>query len=483
MKTILFFDRCDLTRMYSLVTNELQGMANIIHVAYSPQEAKTLEEFGINDYIDYQKELAHQFDTLQPNDALIKEIDELIIDQSNGLFTLNGSIQSDRGYTVLNYQESLLLACCHYTVWKNIFAMQHVDVMYHEPASQFMTHIAGLLCKRQGGDFLYPTQLLSDHPGYTYLNLDGENFTSKDTNKNYDYYLKHPEEVDIDRCKVFLEKYRKDYSVAFSGLIKPKKTKMGLCNQAIRTWLIKLYCKGKYDRIRNNIDYWMLNTNPAANKIHNLREYKKRRIQFSQPVDGEKYFYYSIHLEPEATVLYLGGGKYVNQVKLIENIAASLPAGYYLYVKDHPHEFAYRKADDYERLLKVPNIRLIDQRIAGKNLIQKAVGVFSIVGTAGFEALMLGKQSYCFGETYYTTTPRVNYVRNINDLQKIVYENMSRDYSDDMELYAFIYSYLKSLREGFVTYFGKDRVINSGINECENAKILAQNIIGKKDDK
>lgn len=476
-KTILFFDRCNLTDLYILLTKDLQGMVNIIHVAYSDVEAKELEDAGINDYINYQKQLSELVDSLKPTEELIQEIDNLIITQSKGEFSLNSSIQNDRGYTLLSYPEALLLACCHYTLWKDIFSKQHVNLMYHELASQFMTHIAGLVCKHQGGEFIYQTQLTSEELGYSYLNLDGETFGCKELEKHYNYYKKHPDEIDIQRCKKFIEKFRSEYNVAFGNIIKPNTSKWSLFCDSLKERLCVYIYKNKYDRLKNNIDYWILRNKRASNKLYNLREYKKKGIKFSKPVEGEKYFYYSFHLEPEAVVLYLGGGLYVNQVKLIENIAASLPAGYYLYVKDHPHEFAYRRAEDYERLMKVPNIRLIDQRIPGKSLIKNSVGVLSIVGTAGFEGLMLGKQVYGFGNSYYTTTNRVNYVRNIRDLRFMIYENMGKSYVDDIELYTYVYSYLMSLHRGFVTYFGRERVVKSGINEDDNAKMISSDIL------
>jgi hypothetical protein len=477
MKTILFFDRCDLTRLYILLTKELQGKAKVIHVAFSELESKMLEKAGISDYIDYQKVLSYQVDTLKTSKKLLEEIDLFIITQSKGKFTFNGSIQSDRGYTLLTYEEAIKLACCHYSAWKSIFAKYHVDIMYHEPASMFMTHIAALLCKSQEGEFLYPTQLLSDSAGYSYLNIDGEDFTCKELEQKYNYYKDHPEEIDKERCKKYLEKFRSDFSVAFGGIVKPKSSLLDLYINSLKHKIIGIFRRNRYDKIKNNIDYWMLHSNRYSEKIFNLRQYKKRRIKFEYPHEGEKYFYYSIHLEPEATVLYLSGGKYTNQVKLIENIAASLPVGYYLYVKDHPHEFAYRKADDYERLLKVPNIRLIDQRVSGKALIAGAVGVFSIVGTAGFEGLLLGKQSYCFAKTYYSLTPKVSCISSIGDLQPEIYKNMHRDYCDDTELYTYLYAYLTSMHDGFVTYFGMDRIRNAGIDEENNARLLAANIL------
>ena len=104
MKTVLFFDRCDLTRLYILLTRELKGKANIIHVSFSEVESQMLRDAGIADFIDYQKELSEQVDNLKPSESLISEIDQLIITQSKGLFNLNGSIQSDRGYTLLDYK-------------------------------------------------------------------------------------------------------------------------------------------------------------------------------------------------------------------------------------------------------------------------------------------------------------------------------------------------------------------------------------------
>lgn len=479
MKTILFFDRCDLTRLYILLTKELKNRVYIINVAFSDVEAKLLDEAGIS-YIDYQAELSQEIDNFTFSHELLNEIDSFIIEQSGGKFTLNGSIQSDRGYTLLNYDEALLTACCHYLVWKKIFEKQHVDIMFHEPASQFMTHIASLLCKKQGGKYIYQTQLESDESGYHYLNIDGENFRCEELEANFRYYKKHVDEIDYERCEKFVTAYRDNYSIAFNDIVSHKVSKWKLRLSSIKHRLFLLIRKNPYDRIKNNIDYWITNANIYSDKLQNLEEYKKRGINFVKPVEGDKYFYYSMHLEPEATVLYLSGGLYTNQIKLIENIAAALPPGYYLYVKDHPHEFAYRKADDYERLMCVPNIRLIDQCIPGKKLIKDAAGVFSINGTVGFEGLILLKSVFCFGESYYTPISRVNYIKNVRDLHDVIYKSLSVTNKEDDEFFAFVYAYLLSMHDGFVTYFG-DRSEKAGIDPVINAQIIGQNIIHEID--
>ena len=73
MKTILFFDRCDLTRLYILLTKELQNKVEIVHVAYSDVEAKLLDEAGIS-YINYQAELSREIDTFSFSYELLNEI-------------------------------------------------------------------------------------------------------------------------------------------------------------------------------------------------------------------------------------------------------------------------------------------------------------------------------------------------------------------------------------------------------------------------
>lgn len=405
----------------------------------------------------------------------MKEIDDFIIKESNGIFNLNGSIQADRYFAVLSYEEALHLAQSYYIAWKNIFSKHHVDIMFHEACSLLMVHVAALLCKAQGGDFYYMQQCASDG-GYTYLFLDGEKYACPEFEQKYLYYKDHKDRIDIKRVLDYLESFRRDESAFMGDLIHARAPKC-------KIWLKSAYyelcrvIKGKnYDRVRNNIDYWLsCANNTSAMRLNNLSQYKKRNVKFEMIIpEGEKYFFYPIHLEPESSVTYLGEGIYKNQIKLIENIAGMLPPGTFLYVKDHPHEYAYRNADDYERLMRVPNIRLLHQSISGKAIIKKAIGVFTINGTAGFEAIMMGKQVYCFARNYYSFFDKVYYIKNIKDTREIVYSNISKEYKDDEDLYAFVFAYLKSAHPGFVAYF--NLAAESEIDAKANAKTIADEI-------
>ncbi len=477
MKTVLFLDRDDLTDLYLLIGKALEGKANVIHVAYSEKEAQKLEHAGISDYCHYRRMFSDFVDYTKLDMKIIEELDREIITYSNGDFNLNASIQSDRGYSILTYEECLLSAQSHYLCWKKIFSEYKVDLLYHELCSLNFNHIAALLCRKQGGEYRYMTQRNSDLPGYSYMYVIGDKMTAPQIECGYAYYISHPQEIQIERCKTFLNKFRKDYSIFLGNVKSPNTSTFSLLKKSAKMHLVYYIRRKNFDRIKDNISYWLLQQDGYKEKIVNRCEYKKRKIEFvTTPNPKEKYYYYSMHLEPEAVVLYPGGGLYTNQIKLIENIAASLPAGTYLYVKDHPHEFAYRRADDYDRLMKVPNVRLIHRSIPGKTLIANAIGVFTINGTAGFEGLLLGKQVYCFGKNFYSFMDKVNYIHNIKDARDIIYSNIGRQYEDDIELYAYLNAYLDACHPGFVAYFGGMQ--NTCIRTPEdNAKMIAGDII------
>lgn len=477
MKTVLFLDRDDLTDLYLLIGKALEGKANVIHIAYSEKDAQKLENAGINDYYHYRRMFSNFIDYTQLDMKIIEELDREIITCSDGDFNLNASIQSDRGYSILTYEECLLSAQSHYLCWKKIFSEHKVDLFYHELCSLNFNHIAALLCRKQGGEYRYMTQRNSDLPGYSYMYVIGDKMTAPQIECGYAYYTSHPQEIQTERCKTFLEKFRKDYSVFLGNEKNPDTSVFSLLRKSAKTRLVYYIRRKNFDRIKDNISYWLLQQDGYKEKIINRHEYKKRKIEFvTTPNPNEKYYYYSMHLEPEAVVLYPGGGLYTNQIKLIENIAASLPAGTYLYVKDHPHEFAYRRADDYDRLMKVPNVRLIHRSIPGKTLIANAIGVFTINGTAGFEGLLLGKQVYCFGKNFYSFMDKVNYIHNIRDAREIIYSNIGKQYADDIELYAYVNAYLDACHPGFVTYF--DGMQNTCSQPPEdNAKMIARDII------
>ncbi len=134
-----------------------------------------------------------------------------------------------------------------------------------------------------------------------------------------------------------------------------------------------------------------------------------------QKPDFEKPFVYvPLQYQPEATTSPLGG-IFVDQLLMIETLAASLPQGFELYVKEHPLQwkprgldyFSYRYRGFYRAIALLPHVRLVPMETESSLLIEKGRCVASVNGTAGWEALLRGKPSLTFGYAWYRDCPGV----------------------------------------------------------------------------
>ena len=113
MKSILFFDREELTDFFILLTQAIGERMRIFHVAYTEEDAIKLRNAGIIDYYHYGQHVSEKFHSEHLDSELLDQIDILMIENSNGRFNLNSSIQSDRGFSLLSYSEALLSAQVH----------------------------------------------------------------------------------------------------------------------------------------------------------------------------------------------------------------------------------------------------------------------------------------------------------------------------------------------------------------------------------
>ena len=476
MKTILFLERNALTPLYLKMSQYIKNV-RVIHVAFSAKEAELLALNGIKaDYV-YLDLFKEEYNKSVIDEDILDKIDNDIITQSNGRFNLNSAIQSDRGFSILNYEEALLSAIAHYKVWLKIFEQQHVDLISHEPCSLFFNYIACILCKKQGGVYTYQIACCSDRYEYAYKFVNNDDYNYYELKDLYKFYKDNPHKIDVTRCNNFLKQFRENPKVFLGDVIKRKTSMVKLLCESFRSSIYRLFKVDKNQKIYNNISYYIAINNRSWIKVKNLLKYKKYKIVFENDIPiGEKFLFYPLHLEPEASVLYLGDGLYKNQIKLIENIAASLPAGYYLYVKDHPHEYAYRQAEDYQKLLQIPNIRLLSQWIPAKAIISKSQGVVTLNGTAGFEAMLMNKPVYCFANNMYSFVRGVNYVKHIRDLREIISCTITKPIIEDSEILPYVMAYLENCYEGYADCYTGGPVIQ-GIDYERNSQMLAEDMI------
>lgn len=175
----------------------------------------------------------------------------------------------------------------------------------------------------------------------------------------------------------------------------------------------------------------------AELEIRARRATLKNSNIFEKPDYKEQYVYFPLHFEPEIATMLLAPF-YIDQITLIENIAKSLPINFKLYVKEHPMMFGLRPVSSYERLSKVPNIRLIDPSTPSYELSKNARLVTTITGTSGWEALMFKKPVITFGRVFYNKLDMVIKIKDMTSLPELVHDALENYKHDEEQLTNFV---------------------------------------------
>ena len=147
--------------------------------------------------------------------------------------------------------------------------------------------------------------------------------------------------------------------------------------------------------------------------------------------------YFPLQIEPERSLL-IQAPNYTNQIEVITNIVKSLPAGYELYVKEHPANVfrEWRSVDDYKKIMKLPNVKLIHPSVRSEDLIIKSSLVITISSTSGLEAAFHNKPSIIFADSDYSFLPSVHKIKAIDELPYAIKTSLKKEVkSSDLNYY------------------------------------------------
>lgn len=146
-------------------------------------------------------------------------------------------------------------------------------------------------------------------------------------------------------------------------------------------------------------------------KFERLRqEYRLHSLlagMFDHYDPDRKFIYFPLHLQPEMTT-DVQGGVYCDQLRAIEELVRQLPEDIWVYVKENPKQTSYmREPSFFTRLKSIPRTAYLPLDTPSFELIKKSIGVATITGTAGWEALQMGKPVISFGFGWYRDLPGV----------------------------------------------------------------------------
>lgn len=140
----------------------------------------------------------------------------------------------------------------------------------------------------------------------------------------------------------------------------------------------------------------------------------------STPDLSQPYVYVPLHYQPEATT-WPQAGAFGDQERVVQMLAACLPPGIRILVKEHPMQGEVcRSKAFYRSLLDLPSVIFVPKSTNTFELISRSVAVASGVGSAIFEAMMRNQPSFMFGFYFYQYAPGVYPIRTLKDCQEAV---------------------------------------------------------------
>lgn len=349
-----------------------------------------------------------------------------------------------------NYDEltfAMYMSYDIYNFWSNFFDKNNIDIVIslndeHSSIDSILNKVAKeknvskiITCSIVGALAADGVEYfaLYEHNEQKYIELSAFNGNLKKINiKNYDF-----QKFSIEYEESFINKYKFIY-LQFSKIIFENitiKEKLKLFQSKLYRWL---YVKIKFIQ---QVMY-----------IKSLKKYYEK-ISILNINYNNKYVYYCLHFDPEATTLPKDG-IYSNQLLNIRIISSSLSEGWKLYVKEHPHQLdsklykniflnqlhsvdMFRSKIFYDYIKSFKNVELISLQADHNKLIKNAQYIASNTGTVFREATSLKKRCITFSnKSIYLLMDNVYQVSDYYDCRKIFDEDNVPNFSSVDELFS-----------------------------------------------
>lgn len=159
----------------------------------------------------------------------------------------------------------------------------------------------------------------------------------------------------------------------------------------------------------------------------NLRKEYDRYIS-PLPPSGLSYVYVPLSFQPERTSCPQGG-LFVDQILVVETVAAALPRGWKAVVKEHPVQWSTRSGVAYSsarypgyyaRIARIPNVVLAPIGTSSFSLMEGARALAASSGSAGWEGLLRGKPMLNFGYPWYRDCPGAHRVKDTDSCVQVL---------------------------------------------------------------
>lgn len=139
-----------------------------------------------------------------------------------------------------------------------------------------------------------------------------------------------------------------------------------------------------------------------------------------------RYVYFSMHKEPEVALNQHCPSMH-DQSQLVRWVAANLPEGFDLVVKEHRFNHGRRSPKFYKTLSRLPNVVLVDGYASQYDLIKNSSLVLAITGSAGYEAMIFERPMIYMGPTFYDFAQNGSRVCSMEELASEIFEKLTEE--------------------------------------------------------
>ncbi|MBO83368.1 MAG: hypothetical protein CL506_03270 [Actinobacteria bacterium] len=187
-------------------------------------------------------------------------------------------------------------------------------------------------------------------------------------------------------------------------------------------WFLRGYKKGKEgyylkDTIRYIYQRWSHGRQATGKYTLRLKD-----------LEDKPFVFFPLTTEPEIN-LQQRSPEYFYQLSTIAALSRDLPAGVILAVKEHVSAIGRRPRNFYDQIKRFKNVVMVDFAESGIEIIKKSRAVATIVGTAGLEAIILGKPVILFGKhNSFDIVPHAKVVKDEGKLKKYLSDILNKPF-------------------------------------------------------
>jgi hypothetical protein len=163
-------------------------------------------------------------------------------------------------------------------------------------------------------------------------------------------------------------------------------------------------------------------------RYHVIKMFRRKALSplYSEPAAGERYIYFPFHV-PLDVQLTVRCREYLDQERLVKELAGSVPKGYMLYVKEHPAAVGGHPVARLKEILELKNVRLLHPRLNSFDIIRNSACVVTINSKVGFEAIMQQKPVVVLGKSFYKGKGVTIDVNNTSEISYAISQAVSTD--------------------------------------------------------